>query len=119
MDSRRDRHLGPCGVLRDAVAGTGPGSRVGLGRPPVADLGKTFTGVRSECGDVYEPDDVREVTGLGDHRPAIGMTNEQDRTVDLLDHLLRAPGVVRQGRQGILHSMERVVTPPGGADAAR
>src|SRR5262249_1195730 len=37
------------------------------------------------------------------------MTDEQDRPVDLPDHLLRALDVVREGRQGILHGVERVV----------
>jgi hypothetical protein len=40
------------------------------------------------------------------------MTHEQDRPVDLLDHLLRARGVIRQGRQRILDGVERAVATP-------
>src|SRR5262249_2219662 len=39
------------------------------------------------------------------------MADEQDRPVDLPDHLSRAFGVVGEGRQRVLHSVERVVAP--------
>jgi hypothetical protein len=40
------------------------------------------------------------------------MADKQNRSVDLLDHLLRALGVILKGRQRILHGVKRVVTTP-------
>ena len=60
------------------------------GRQFLADLAGLSPASGANAVTYTKPDDVRQVTGLGDHRSAIGMTDKQDRPVDLLDDLLRA-----------------------------
>jgi hypothetical protein len=64
----------------------------------IDDRPQPLSGIRRERGDVDETSDVGKVTGFGDHRPAVGMSDQQDRSVDLLDHLLGYGGRRRPAR---------------------
>jgi hypothetical protein len=94
---RGDPHV-PVGVGRDV------GRR--RGRHLLGDRPQPLSGIRRERGDVDETSDVGKVTGFGDHRPAVGMSDQQDRSVDLLDHLLGTAGVVGQRGERVLHRVQ-------------
>jgi hypothetical protein len=52
------------------------------------EVGQVLALVRSEAGDVDEADDVVGRAGRCDDRTAVGVTDQQDRPVDLVNHSL-------------------------------
>ncbi len=73
--------------------------RCGQGQVLLGDATGTFAAVGGEGGDIDQPDHIRLVAGLGDHRAAIGVSDQQDRPLLLRDHLARPLGIVRQRGQ--------------------
>jgi hypothetical protein len=79
---RREREL--LAAVRQRVlpeAGDGP-RRGELG----LQVGQVVTLVRGETGDVDEAGDVVSRAGRRDDRPAVGMTDQQDRPADLTNY---------------------------------
>src|SRR5262249_42512955 len=56
-------------------------------------VGQVLALVRSKARYVDETDHVVGRAGGGDDRPAVGVTDEQDRSVDLVDHPLEGVAV--------------------------
>jgi hypothetical protein len=57
------------------------------------EVGQVLALVGSETGDVHEADDIIGRAGRPDDRTAVGMGDQQDRTVDLGDHGLEVLAV--------------------------
>jgi hypothetical protein len=58
------------------------------------EVGQVLTLVRSETGDIDEANDVVSRAGRCDDRTTVGMTDQQDRPVDLINYgleVLRVP----------------------------
>src|SRR5262249_18740822 len=66
--------------------------------------------VRSESRDVDEADNVVSCAGRGNDRTTVGMTDEQDRPADLIDHALEVvPVAAAQAAERIWRSDDRYV----------
>jgi hypothetical protein len=77
---------------------------------PGLELGEGFALVWSESGDVDEADHIVSCAGGGDHRTSIGVTNQENRPVDLTDHALEVLAVpAAQASQRIWGSDDRHV----------
>jgi hypothetical protein len=58
------------------------------------DIAEDFVGVRRERRNEDEADDVVDLGGrIADERPAVGVPDQQHRTIDLLDDALQVCGV--------------------------
>ena len=74
------------------------------------EVGQVLALVRSEPGDADEADDVVGRAGRRDDRTAVGVTDEQDRPVDLIDDALELLGVAAaQTAQRVRRSDDRHV----------
>ncbi|MNE54208.1 hypothetical protein D3C80_1489720 [compost metagenome] len=90
------------------------GDQIGGGgwRVLLGDAAGAFSGVGREGGDEDQGRDIGQVAGLGQHRPAVGMTDQNDRPFLLRHHLAHSFGVVGQRGQRHVDGVQRGVAPP-------
>ena len=62
--------------------------------------------VGRERRDVHERRDLSLVAGLGDHGAAVGVADEDDRSVVRVDHLLGGRDVALEGHRRVLHDAD-------------
>ncbi|MNT25178.1 hypothetical protein D3C72_1606850 [compost metagenome] len=90
------------------------GDQVGGGgwRVLLGDAAGAFAGIRREGGDEDQGRDIGQIARLRQHRPAIGVPDQDDRSLLLSHHLAHPLGVVGQRGQRHVDGVQRAVASP-------